>query len=177
MATLTVRKTTAQDYPAVLDFYTRMIDEMAGTDFDVLWKHDEHPSHAFLKESTEAGYTYLGFAEDGHIASALVVDRAPAEGYEKVDWQVDAPMEEVGIVHVVATLPAYHGNGFARQLMEAAIAASRADGLKVLRLDTFVDNVRSHGLYEKLGFTMVGTYPIFYDDLGTVQLDMFELAL
>ena len=38
MATLTVRKTTAQDYPAVLDFYTRMIDEMAGTDFDVLWK-------------------------------------------------------------------------------------------------------------------------------------------
>ena len=77
----------------------------------------------------------------------------------------------------MATLPAYHGNGFARQLMEAAIAASRADGLKVLRLDTFVDNVRSHGLYEKLGFTMVGTYPIFYDDLGTVQLDMFELAL
>ena len=45
------------------------------------------------------------------------------------------------------------------------------------RLDTFVDNVRSHGLYEKLGFTNVGTFPVFYDDLGTVQLDMFELPL
>ena len=77
----------------------------------------------------------------------------------------------------MATLPAYHGNGFARQLMEAAIVTSRAEGLKALRLDTFVDNERSHGLYEKLGFTNVGTFPVFYDDLGTVQLDMFELPL
>ena len=55
--------------------------------------------------------------------------------------------------------------------------SSRAEGLMALRLDTFVDNVRSHGLYEKMGFTNVGTYPITHADLGTVQLDMFELEL
>lgn len=177
MANLTVRKATAADADAVIDFYTRMIDEMAGTDFDVLWKHDVHPSHAFLRESAARGYLYLGFADDGNIASALVVDRTPADGYQQVPWRVTAADGEAGVVHVVATLPAYHGNGFARQLMEAAIVTSRAEGLKALRLDTFVDNVRSHGLYEKLGFTNVGTFPVFYDDLGTVQLDMFELPL
>ena len=177
MANLTVRKATTANTDAVIDFYARMIDEMAGTDFDVLWKHDVHPSHAFLRESVEHGYLYLGIAEDGNIASALVVDRTPADGYQQVPWRVTVTDGEAGIVHAVATLPAYHGNGFARELMEAAIATSRAEGLKALRLDTFVDNVRSHGLYEKLGFTNVGTFPVFYDDLGTVQLDMFELPM
>lgn len=177
MSTLLVRKATAADAPAAIDFYSRMIDEMAGTDFDVLWKHDVHPSHDFLRAAAEEGGMFLGFAEDGNIASALVVDRAPADGYDEVDWQVEADPDAVGVVHVVATLPAYHGNGYARQLMERTIELCREDGLQALRLDTFVNNVRSHGLYEKLGFTMVGTYPIFYDDLGTVQLDMFELAL
>lgn len=177
MSALTVRKSTADDTTAIIDFYARMIDEMAGTDFDVLWKHDAHPSHRFLQESAEQGYAYLGITDQGAIASALIIDHAAADGYEDVPWRTQAAPEEVGVVHVVATLPAYHGNGFARQLLEAAINSSRAEGLRALRLDTFVDNARSHGLYEKLGFTNLGTFPVYYDDLGTVQLDMFELAL
>ena len=177
MLDLTVRRANAADMDAVLAFYTRMIDEMQGTDFDILWKHDVHPSHAFLRSSVEHGYAFIGIAEDGAIACALVVDHDRAPGYEQVPWEVDAPLSEVGIVHSVATLPAYHGRGFASQLMRAVIDASREEGLKALQLDTFTDNVRSHGLYEKLGFVNHGAHPIFYDDLGTVDLDMFEYAL
>lgn len=90
---------------------------------------------------------------------------------------VDAPLKEIGIVHSVATLPAYHGRGFASRLMSAAIEAAQEDGLRSLQLDTFVDNIRSHGLYEKLGFVNHGAHPIFYDDLGTVDLDMFEYVI
>lgn len=177
MSELHVRKATMDDMDAVMGFYTSMIDEMQGTDFDILWKHDVHPTHAFLRESVECGRMMIGIAEDGCIACALVVDHEAAPGYEGVPWQVDAPAEQVGIVHAVATRPAYHGRGFAKALMRGAIEAGRAEGLRSLRLDTFIDNVRSHGLYEGIGFVNHGAWPVFYDDLGTIDLDMFEYVL
>lgn len=174
---LEIRRATVDDMDDVMDFYTKMIDEMKGTDFDILWKHDEHPSHAFLRESVEQGYMHLGIADDGCIACALVVDHGQAPGYEKVAWQVKAPLDEIGIVHSVATRPAYHGRGFAKKLMKAAIESSREEGMKALRLDTFQDNVRSHGLYDAIGFINHGPWTIYYDDLGHIDLDMFEYVL
>lgn len=174
---LIMRKATSEDTDAVLDFYHRMIDEMQGTDFDILWKRDEHPSDSFIRESVVAGYQYLGIADDGQIATALIIDHTRASGYEKAPWRVDAPVDEIGIVHSVATLPAYHGKGYASALMEFAIDMSREEGLKSLQLDTFVDNVRSHGLYEKLGFINHGAHPVFYKDLGLMDLDLFEYVL
>lgn len=177
MSELTVRKATMDDLDAVMDFYANMIDEMQGTDFDILWKHDEHPSNAFLRESVERGYMTIGIADDGCIACALVIDHTRAPGYERAPWRIDAPLDDIGIVHAVATRPAYHGRGFAKRLFSFAIEAARAEGMRSLQLDTFVDNVRSHGLYEGLGFINHGAWPVFYDDLGTVELDLFEYVL
>lgn len=174
MADLIVRKAKTADMAAVLDFYGKMIDEMQGTDFDILWKHDVHPTNAFLQDSVRAGYLYLGIADDGNIACALVIDHAGAPGYEKVDWEVNAPAPEIGVVHIVATRPAYHGRGYASKLLTEAMAQAKAEGMKALRLDTFVHNDRAHGLYGKLGFINHGPWPIAYDDLGVIQLDMFE---
>ena len=175
---LTIRRTTAADTDAVLDFYSKMIDEMVGTEFDIMWKHDEHPSNAFLRESTEKGYTIIGLTDEGEIATAMVVDHECAPGYEKAPWhEPDAPLEEVGIVHAVATRPQFHGQGFARQLVNAAIELSREAGLRALRLDTLQTNVRGQGLYDTCGFTNLGIFPIFYDDLGTIDLVMYEYVL
>ena len=177
MGFLLTRRAALSDMDAVMDFYYNMIEEMQGTDFDILWQHDKHPSDAHLHESVENGEMFIGITGDGEIATALVVNHDRAPGYEKVSWEVDAPLEELGIVHSVATRPAYHGRGYASRLMEFAIDVSREDGLRALQLDTFVDNVRSHGLYDKLGFINHGAYPVYYDDLGTVDLDMFEYVL
>ena len=52
---LKVRRARADEFDQVLDFYTNMIDGMRGTEFDVCWEHDVHPTRAFLRASTEAG--------------------------------------------------------------------------------------------------------------------------
>lgn len=44
---LKVRRARADEFDQVLDFYTNMIDGMRGTEFDVCWEHDVHPSSAF----------------------------------------------------------------------------------------------------------------------------------
>lgn len=111
------------------------------------------------------------------IASAMVVNHEGSPGYEAVPWAVDAAPECVGVLHVVATLPAYHGRGFARQLLTRGIEISRADGLAVLRLDTFPHNKRARSLYESCGFEDRGDWTVYYPALGDIQVSMYELPL
>lgn len=111
------------------------------------------------------------------IASAMVVNHEGSPGYEAVPWAVDAEPESVGVLHVVATLPAYHGRGFARQLLTRGIEISRADGLAVLRLDTFPHNKRARSLYESCGFEDRGDWTVYYPALGDIQVSMYERAL
>ena len=159
---LEVRKARADEIDAVLDFYAKMIDGMQGTDFDVQWRHDGHPPKDFLREAVADGQMIVGVLEGEGIASAMVVNHEGEPGYEAVPWSVDAPPESVGVLHVVATLPAYH---------------ARADGLSVLRLDTFPYNVRGRGLYESCGFADKGEWTVYYPALGDIQVIMYELAL
>lgn len=182
-AMLEVRVARPDEFDAVLAFYSTMIDEMEGTDFDVQWRHGGHPSVEFLRESVEAGQVIVGVLADEAdggspvIASSMVVNHEGSPGYDAVPWDVDAAPASVGVLHVVATLPAYHGRGFARQLLTRGIDISRADGLTVLRLDTFPHNKRARSLYESCGFEDKGDWTVYYPALGDIQVSMYELAL
>lgn len=176
----TVRQARADEVERVLDFYTRMIDGMRGTEFDVCWDHDVHPSHGFLRASTLAGEVYVveasGEDVEPRFAAAMVLNAEGDPGYDQVRWQVDAAPDEVLVVHVLATLPEFHGRGFARMLVEAGIATARETGAKALRLDTFTTNVRAQRLYESCGFANCGVYEDFYPHLGRAGV-LYERAL
>lgn len=174
---LAVRRTTAEDLDRVMAFYMQVIDEMQGTDFDVQWRRGVHPSDELIASSTERGECIIGLAEDGEIACAMIVNHADTPGYEAVPWGIDAAPGKTGVIHVLATLPEYHHCGFGKQLIAGAVELSREAGLKVLRLDMLRHNWRGRKLYESCGFTLVGTFPLHYQLLGTVDLDLFELAL
>lgn len=194
-AMLEVRKARVDEFDAVLDFYMQVVDEMQGTEFDIQWRRGGHPSPAFLRESVEAGRMYIGVegaeaegasadaptalasAADPVIACAMVVNHEGAPGYASVDWAADVPDEAVGVLHVVATSPAFRGRGYGRRLVLDSVELARAEGLAVLRLDTFPYNTRGRCLYESCGFTDKGTWTVNYPDMGDIQVEMYELVL
>lgn len=178
----TIRQARIEEFDQVMDFYTNMIDGMRNTEFDVCWEHGVHPSPEFLRESTRAGQVYVGVTDDDGepcIASAMVLNGDGAPGYDQVPWRVQAAPDEVWVVHVLATLPAFHGRGYARAMVQAGIDAARAAGMKAVRLDTFPFNVRARNLYESCGYQDVGTYRLAYDnvDEGDAEFVMYECAL
>ena len=97
-ATLTIRQARVDEFDQVMDFYTKMIDEMRDTDFDVCWEHGVHPSPAFLRASVDAGEAYVGLVDAGAdgagedraplIASAMVLNGEGDAGYEHAPWRV-----------------------------------------------------------------------------------------
>ncbi|BAK45438.1 GNAT family N-acetyltransferase [Eggerthella sp. YY7918] len=187
-----VRVARRDEFDQVMAFYTRMINEMQGTDFDVLWEHGVHPSPEFLRASVEAGEVYVGvltapaledaaacaLSGEDRIAAAMVMNAEGEPGYEEASWRVKAVPDEVLVLHVVATLPEFHGRGFARQLLQGGIAAARAADKRALRLDTFSTNVRGRRLYETCGFDCIGVYPHFYPHIDPeLEAALYEYAL
>ena len=142
---LKVRRARADEFDQVLDFYTNMIGGRRGTEVDVCWEHDVHPSSAFLRAAAEAGEVYVGLVEDGEgatcIASAMVLNGEGEAGYESVSWHVAAAPDEVLVVHVLGTLPAYHGRGFARY--DGGVHRCRAGGWQESRASRHVHHQRA----------------------------------
>jgi putative acetyltransferase len=56
------------------------------------------------------------------------------------------------------TRPAHRGQGVARAVAEALLAAARAEGYRVVRLDTLVSMSAARALYRALGFAEIGPY-------------------
>jgi GNAT superfamily N-acetyltransferase len=84
--------------------------------------------------------TYLAVSEQGQVVSTgsiLIV-------------------ECVANIWSVATLPTARGRGAASAVMRAACNAARAQGALIAALRTTEDLARTDGLYEKLGFSVVG---------------------
>lgn len=58
----------------------------------------------------------------------------------------------------IYVLRAWHGQGVARDLMDAAIAAARRTGAQTLWLGVWEHNARATAFYEKYGFARVGEH-------------------
>lgn len=177
----TVRKAQAEEFDRVMDFYTRMIDEMRGTDFDAHWEHGVHPSPEYVRAATEAGEVYVAIADgcgdEESFAAAMVLNAEDPEGCETARWRVAAEPGEALVVHVLGTLAAYRGRGFARVLVQGGIDEARAANKRAVRLATFADNAPARHLYESCGFAYVEACPFFFESLGMVVFALYEFVL
>ena len=61
--------------------------------------------------------------------------------------------------------------------MRFAIEAAQAAGQKAIRLDVLAGNVPAERLYEGMGFRYLGTIPMFYEDTGWTDYELYELRL
>jgi len=82
------------------------------------------------------------------------------DGATVVGWCDVSPLMGESRAHIgvlgMGLLPAARGKGLGRQLMEAAIAKSWANGLSRLQLTVRADNLNAKLLYERMGFEVEG---------------------
>ena len=122
---------------------------------------------------------FQGFAEE--LASLPGKYAPPAGGL----WLALAEEEPAGCVALrslapdgcemkrLFVRPAFRGHGVGRLLAETAIAAARADGYAVMRLDTLATMTPALTLYRSLGFREI---PPYYDN-PLAEVVYLELVL
>ena len=171
-----IKKAAQDQYPDIRAFYFSIIDQMAELPYGAEWKKDIYPAPAFLQESLRDGNFYIG-EESGRIVAAMVVDHHNNEGYRQINWLTKADDPEVSVIHILAVDTPLTRQGYGKQMVRFVIDKAREEGQKAIRLDVLKGNLPAEKLYPALGFQYVQTVPMYYEDTGWADFELYEYPL
>ena len=171
-----IRKAEPNEFRNVRLFYHSLIDAMEGTPYHPKWKKDIYPSPEDLKAAIDEHTLYLG-TDGERIAAAMVLNRKCNAEYADAAWSQPLDRDEFAVIHMLGVHRNYQGRGYAKQLVGHAIDLARQAGIRAIRLDVLKGNEPAKRLYTGLGFRHAGTLPLFYEDTGRVEFELYEYAI
>ena len=160
-------------FQAVREFYYAVIDGVGDSRDSVGWKKDIYPSPDFLKSSICNGELFIA-TDDEAMIGAMVLNHLYNDEYKKFQWPTKAKDSEITVIHALAVHPSYTGNGCAKQMVQFAIDYARKHQQKAIRLDVLKGNLRAERLYAGMGFQYLHTLPMFYEDTGWTDFQLYE---
>lgn len=114
-----------------------------------------YPAREDFQSDIDHGQLSVGVTEDHRIAVVYALSEECDEQYQNGNWQnTEIPYS---IVHRLCVNPAFQNHGVARRTLLHIEAHLAAQGIHAIRLDAFSQNPYALKLYEKLGYTKVGT--------------------
>ena len=171
-----IRKARPHEFAAVRGFYHSVIDAMEGAEYGPGWKKGIYPADEELRRALESGTLFLG-EEDSKACAAMVVNHEGNESYADAPWPTAAEPGEFAVIHMLCVHPACGGRGLGGQLVDHALDLARKTGQKCVRLDVLKGNLPANRLYEGRGFRYIGTLPMFYEDTGWTDYELYEYSL
>lgn len=145
------RKAELTQAPQVFSIYRAAISHMQASGIDQ-WD-DAYPTQAVIEQDIANGEMTIGLIDD-IIACAYVLNKEQWEGYENGDWQYsNLPFS---VLHRLCVNPIYQGKGVAKQALQFIEAFLKSEGVGVLRLDSFPQNLNAIKLYQNQNYLKVG---------------------
>lgn len=169
-------KADSGQFQSVRAFYHAVIDGVGESTDSVGWKKDIYPSPDFLKDSICNGELFLA-TEGETIVGAFVLNHQYNSEYRMFQWPTEADDKEITVIHALAVHPACTGRGIAKQMVQFAVDFARERQQKVIRLDVLRGNLRAEKLYTGMGFQYLHTLPMFYEDTGWTDFQLYEYRL
>ena len=155
---MTIRHSTEQDLPRMLELYARARAFMAANGNPNQWGPTRWPPEALLRADIAAGHSYVCVHEGRIIATFFFNQGRDIEPtYARITdgaWLSDAPY---GVVHRIASDGTVRGAG-------AFCIGWAFERCGHLRIDTHGDNRVMQRLLQKLGFIHCGTIYVEEDD-------------
>ena len=171
-----IKKANPDQFPDVREFYYAVIDGIGDSGDSAGWKKDIYPTQESLFEYIRSGELHIA-VEDGLIIGAMALNHQYNDEYRTVQWPVQAEDSVVTVIHILAVHPEYTRKGYAKKLVRYAIDHARDNGQRVIRLDVLKGNIAAKKLYISMGFRYVDTLPIFYEDVGWTEFELYEHSL
>ena len=165
-----------EEFEDVLAFYYSLIDALEGLEHTPAWKKDIYPAPEDIRNAIAHGWLYYGM-ENGRIAASMVLNQKYNEEYNNASWKVDAAPDEILVIHLLGVHRDFTRQGFAKEMVRYAIALAQSTGMKAIRLDVLKGNLPAEKLYESLSFEYITTLPLFYEDTGWTEFELFEYRI
>ena len=145
--TMTIRKTTYEDIPAVLEIYAQGREIMAQSGNHAQWQNG-HPAQPVVENDISTGNSYVCI-QNQKIIAVFYLGLEPEPTYAKIDGAWLNPEETYGVVHRIAR--AHDAKGAGEFCLNWCF-----DHIANIRIDTHQDNIPMRRLLEKLGYQHTG---------------------
>ena len=154
-------------YDSVNDYFEKHINYCYPN-----WQKGKYPVLADAQRAFEDQTLYVLKAAEG-ILGSVIIDSFQHPEYKKIPWTLQAPDEDIMVIHTLVVDPDYRGQGLGEKLVRFGIDCCKKSGARAVRLDTHYKNIPARRLYEKCGFTSLGCYKAFVDEIWQ-EFDVFE---
>ena len=168
-----IRTAKIEEYQDIIDFYYNLIDDMQDCEYHPMWIKGVYPDPEMLKEQLESGNIIIGTIEE-KIVSCMIVNHSCNESYNKVTWPTEAAPDKITVIHALGVSVSHMRQGIAKQMVSHVIDFCRKTGQSVIRLDVLVGNKPAETIYPQLGFKSVIVLPMYYEDTGWTDFELFE---
>ena len=175
---MVIKQAKQEQFQDVRAFYHAVIDGLADMPYGAGWIKDVYPEPEYLKTTIRKGELFIAVDEEENtIVGAMVINHDCNESYHEYQWPTQAEDSEVTVIHALGVLPSRFGTGVSKKMVQYAIEHARRGGQKVVRLDVLKGNVPAEKLYEGAGFRYLHTLPMFYEDTGWTEYELYEYKL
>ena len=172
---LEITKGTPTDIDELEQLYDCLNDYLGSHTNYPGWKKGIYPTREDAERGIAEGTLFVareGNKEDNKIVGTVILNHEPETGYSQAAWHEDLEDNEYLVIHTLAVHPDCFNQGIGRLLMELAINCAARTSMKAIRLDVYEKNIPAIKLYEKMGFSYIGTVDLGY---GMHGLDWFRL--
>jgi len=169
-----IRKAITADLDAVEQSYIELLTNEQTKGSNSGWVLGVYPTRAWAEENLKNLWV---LTEGETLGASMILNSAQPEDYGRLPWSVPAEPQEVFVIHTLCVPPSQAGRGYGKTMARFAIEEARRQGGRVIRLDTSAGNRPAAGLYEGLGFRLVGKLEVLHQGLIPETLSYYELAL
>ncbi|AZQ60921.1 GNAT family N-acetyltransferase [Flammeovirga pectinis] len=116
------------------------------------WDED-YPTLDILEKDISKGDAY-GFFIDDELAAYVIFNTEFDEEYNDINWLNTS--SSFLVMHRLSVSPKFQGRGIAKKVIYFGEKLAIKLGHKSMRFDAYTQNPISNGVYEKIGYKMLG---------------------
>lgn len=171
-----IEKGTIDNIDELENLYDHLNDYLeSGTNYPS-WLKGEYPNRETAVNGIKNNSLFV-LKINNEIAGSLILNHEPETGYTQVIWGIEVDYKDVVVIHTLVVHPKYLKNGIGKNLMDFAKRYSIEQKMKTIRLDVSIRNAPAISLYEKCGYSYVGTIDLGLNIPGLVWFKLYELVL
>ena len=171
-----IRKAEARDIGAVERIYEEIHSAEEAGQLTIGWARGVYPTRATAEAALVRGDLFV-LERRGEILAAALINQLQVDCYRGAPWRIDAPDEEICVLHTLVVSPRAEKQGLGREFVRFYEDYAAAHGCTALRMDTNARNAVARALYKKLAYAEIGVVPTVFNGIPGVQLVLLEKAV
>ena len=171
-----IRPARLSDVPQVSAIYDKLHEKEARGEGVTGWIQGVYPTEATAREALARQELFV-LERAGKVLAAAKLNQEQVPEYALCRWSVDAPADQIMVLHTLVVDPEAAGQGLGREFVAFYEAYAREHGCRYLRMDTNEKNLPARRLYGKLGYREAGIVPCEFNGIPDVQLVCLEKTL